>query len=86
MYVGSVKDKEVDFVAQKGDNIFYLQVAYMLVDDMTIQREYSALELIDDNYTKMVVSLDDFKLPSRNGIKHIQAWELSGVLKGDLKR
>ena len=80
VYVGSVKDKEVDFVAIKNDRIIYVQATYMLVDERTVEREYAPLECIADNYEKIVVSLDDFQLPSRNGIRHVRAWELSQVL------
>lgn len=80
VYVGSVKDKEVDFVAIKNDRTLYVQATYMLIDEQTIEREYAPLECIADNYEKVVVSLDDLQLPSRNGIKHIRAWELSQLL------
>ena len=80
VYTGNIKDKEVDFVAQKGEQTLYVQSAYMLTDDSTIEREYSALEAIDDNYKKIVVTLDDFEFPSRKGIEHVQAWRLSEVL------
>jgi len=76
VYTGCVKNKEVDFVALKADRLIYLQCAYILIDETTIEREYSALEVIKDNYEKIVISLDDNTLPSRGGIKHIQAWEL----------
>ncbi|HSI74943.1 MAG TPA: hypothetical protein VK957_03575 [Lunatimonas sp.] len=72
-------NKEVDLVASKGDRIIYVQCAYLLVDEQTIRREYAPLEAIPDNYEKMVVSLDDLPLPSNQGIRHIQAWNLSGV-------
>jgi len=52
----------------------------MLVDEETIRREYAPLELIADNYEKVVVSLDDVQLPSRNGINHIQAWNIADIL------
>jgi predicted AAA+ superfamily ATPase len=80
IYVGAMRDKEVDFVAKKGDRVIYLQVTYILADEQTICREYAPLEAIQDNYEKMVVSLDDLNLPSNQGIKHIQAWELSHIL------
>ena len=80
VYVGSVKDKEVDFVAIKNDRTIYVQATYMLIDEQTIEREYAPLECIADNYEKIVVSLDDLQLPSRNGIKHVRAWELSQML------
>lgn len=75
VYVGNVKDKEVDFVALKDDDVLYVQSTYMLIDEQTITREYSALKAINDNYRKIVVSLDDVKLPSQEGIEHVLAWE-----------
>ena len=80
VYVGSIRDKEVDFVAVKNDRTVYVQATYLLIDEHTIEREYAPLELIADNYEKIVVSLDDLQLPSRNGIKHVRAWELSQML------
>jgi hypothetical protein len=80
VYVGNIRNREVDFVACKADRTIYLQSTYMLVDESTIEREYSALEAIDDNFEKMVVSLDEIALPSRGGIKHVQAWKLSSQL------
>ncbi len=46
-----------------------------MIDESTIEREYSPLELISDNYEKVVVSLDDIRLPQKNGIKHEQIWK-----------
>lgn len=80
IYVGNIKDKEVDFVAIRGERVLYVQVAYILADEQTIEREYSALMAIDDNYEKIVVTLDEFALPVNKGIKHIQAWKLSELL------
>ncbi len=78
--VGMMRDKEVDFVAKKGDRVIYLQCAWLLVDEQTVQREYAALEAIPDNYEKAVVSLDEVSLPSKKGIRHIQAWKLQSIL------
>lgn len=82
VYVGAMRDKEVDFVAKKGDRLIYLQVAYILSDEQTILREYASLEAIQDNYEKFVVSLDDIPLPSNKGIRHVQAWKLSDIING----
>lgn len=79
VYVGNVKDKEVDFVALKDDDVLYVQSTYMLIDEQTITREYSALKAINDNYRKIVVSLDDVKLPSQEGIEHVLAWEFGKI-------
>lgn len=81
VYTGCGKEKEVDFIARKGDRTVYLQSTYMLVDEQTVRREYASLESIQDNYEKLVVSLDDFNLPSNEGIRHVRAWELEGVLR-----
>lgn len=80
VYVGTLRNKEVDFVAKKNDRIIYLQSTYILIDEETIDREYSALETIGDNYEKVVVSLDDMTLPLKGGIKHIRAWEMGSLL------
>jgi len=80
VYVGAMRDKEVDFVAKKGDRLIYLQSTYLLVDEQTALREYAPLEAIKDNYEKAVVSLDDISLPSNKGIRHIQAWKLHEIL------
>jgi predicted AAA+ superfamily ATPase len=80
VYVGTLRDKEVDFVAKKGDRTIYIQVAYMIIDEQTAKREYAPLEAIPDNYEKIVISLDDIRMPSNNGIQHIQAWKLDDLL------
>ena len=74
--VGVINGKEIDFVAEKGDNTLYFQVAYLLNDKKTTEREYGNLLMIKDNYEKIVVSLDDIKFSDYKGIKHIFPWEL----------
>ena len=76
VFVGVLPNKEVDFVAKKADRIIYVQSAYLLNDETTTSREYAALEVIPDHYEKIIVSLDDIKFSTKNGIKHIQAWDL----------
>jgi len=80
VYVGAMRNKEIDFVAKKGDRTIYLQSTFSLADEQTSRREYAPLEAITDNYEKWVVSLDDFALPSNNGIRHIQAWNLNNQI------
>ena len=71
-----IKDREVDFVATKADRIIYLQVSYLLIDDSTTEREYAPLDSLTDHYEKFVVTLDEITLPSKNGVRHIQAWDI----------
>ena len=81
VYVGTIRDKEVDFVAMKDDRIIYIQVAYMMETEETMEREYASLLSIADSYEKYVVSMDEVQFPSREGIRHVQAWNLSEILK-----
>jgi len=78
--VGTIKNTEVDFVAIKGEKRLYLQVTLSLAEEHTIEREYRSLKLIDDNFDKYVVSVDDYKIPTNEGIEHISAWELEDLL------
>ena len=68
--VGKVDNLEVDFVCTKGNEKLYIQVAYLLASPETIEREFSSLEKINDNYPKYLISMDEFDM-SRNGIRHI---------------
>ena len=68
--VGKLDNLEVDFVCTKGNEKIYVQVAYLLASPETIEREFTSLEKIDDNYPKYVISMDEFDM-SRNGIIHI---------------
>ena len=70
VYIGTMASKEIDFVAEKGDSTLYLQVAYLLASEETLNREFSSLEAIPDNYPKLVLSMDK-NIPSRNGIKQV---------------
>ncbi|MDD2387571.1 MAG: ATP-binding protein [Bacteroidales bacterium] len=81
VYTGAIRNKEIDFIATKASRKIYVQVSYLLYDAKTIEREYSELEKIRDNYEKIVVSLDDIKMPSRNGINHLLAWQLDDFLR-----
>ncbi len=81
VYVGVLKNGEVDFVAEKGDRKIYVQVSYTLVNEETINREYAPLHQINDNYEKYVVSMDEVNLPSLNGIKNISVWNFRKTIQ-----
>ena len=81
VYTGVLPQKEVDFVAQRAERVMYVQCAYLLADEATIKREYSALNAISDHYEKWVLSLDDISFPVQNGIRHVQAWQFDEFLK-----
>ena len=74
VYIGKTKNGEVDFVVHKNKEIKYIQVCLYLSSEETIEREFGAYKGIMDNYRKYVISLDENDL-SRNGIKHINAFD-----------
>lgn len=66
--IGKQDSYEVDFIATKTDERLYVQVCYILTEDNT-QREFAPLEMIDDNYEKIVISTDSLISFNRNGIR-----------------
>jgi len=57
--VGQEGNKEIDFIAQKSGEKIYVQVAYMLSNEGTINREFGNLLEISDNFPKYVVTMDE---------------------------
>ena len=69
VYIGILKNAEIDFIAQKGNEKIYLQVCYLLASDETVAREFGVYDSVKDNCPKYVLSLDKFDF-SQNGIIH----------------
>jgi len=69
IFVGKQYEKEIDFIAQKGNEKLYLQVCTTLTDSKVIDREYGSLEAVNDHYPKYVLSLDTGFETSRKGIR-----------------
>jgi len=69
LFVGKKDALEVDFIAEKNNSRIYVQVAYLLASEETIEREFLPLKKIKDNYPKYVLSLDTLNF-SREGIVH----------------
>ncbi|MBI9069879.1 MAG: ATP-binding protein [Salinivirgaceae bacterium] len=70
VFVGKDGVKEIDFVAEKGNKTFYIQVAYIIADEITHKREFGNLLAINDNHTKMVISMDEMAEGNFKGIEH----------------
>lgn len=68
--IGRNSSCEIDFVATLGKDKIYVQVTYILATEETVEREFSVLESIPDNYPKYVVSMDEIDR-GRNGIKNV---------------
>ena len=78
IFIGQDTNCEIDFIARHRDEIEYFQVTYLLASDETIEREFSPLRDIRDNFPKYVLSMDEFNF-SQQGILHrnIRDWLLN---------
>jgi uncharacterized protein len=77
--VGQLNVHEIDFVCQKQNETMYVQVAYLISDENTIQREYGNLLKIKDNYPKYVISMDEFQGNTYQGIRHLHLKEFLSI-------
>ena len=74
VYIGKVDEFEVDFVAINNDGKVYVQVAETLRgslsdDNKILDRELRSLKKINDNYEKIILTLDKMPLANEDGIK-----------------
>lgn len=63
--------REIDFVAERGGERCYIQVALEVSNYTTAQREFGNLAYIPDNYNKIVVTLRDSAPNTHEGIKMV---------------
>lgn len=73
--IGKVDNAEVDFIATKTDDKLYVQVTESMVSEEVRKRELTPLQRINDNYEKIVLSLDTGIDASYEGIKSINLIE-----------
>ena len=55
------KQLEVDFVANRGNDRYYIQSAYQLSDDEKWEQERKSLKGIDDSFRKIIIMKDEIK-------------------------
>ena len=74
--IGKLDNTEVDFIATKMDEKLYVQVTESMVSEEFRRRELAPLQKINDNYEKIVLSLDTGLDASYDGIKslHLINW------------
>lgn len=80
IYTGEIEEYEIDFICEKNDELIYVQVSLNLMDEKTREREFRPLEMIADNYPKIILSLDSLDF-SKSGIRNVNAEQF---LKGDV--
>ena len=69
--IGKTNDYEVDFVAENPNDIKYYQVTRSLSNEEVKERELRSLNSIDDNYEKIILTMDKSINNDFNGIKVI---------------
>ena len=62
--------KEIDFLAQKDNKKYYIQVAYSIAEDKAYEREFSAFKNIDNLSQKIIITNDDIDY-STSTVRHI---------------
>lgn len=70
VFVGKSDDKEIDFIAEMKGNKVYIQVAYKMAEQTTIDREIAPLLEIRDHYPKYMVTMDETWQDNIEGIQH----------------
>ena len=80
VYIGKVNDYEVDFVAIDSNGKRYIQVCETLKDseNKILTRELNSLRKINDNYEKMILTMDNIPVSNEEGIivKNVLEWLL----------
>jgi predicted AAA+ superfamily ATPase len=71
VFVGKSSNAEVDFVAEKQGTYTYFQVTADMKAQETFEREIAPLRNINDNYQKIILTLDHFTIGNYDGIQVI---------------
>ena len=68
VYIGKIDNYEIDFRATKTNETIYIQVTESLQSEETRERELRPLQRINDNYPKIILSMDRDFTSSYDGI------------------
>ena len=65
------RGREIDFLAEKGNYRYFIQVAYSVAEEQAYQREMSAFNGLNQVDTKILITNDDIDYSTSN-VKHIK--------------
>lgn len=71
LYVYDNNGKEIDFLAQKGNKKYYIQVAYSVLEEKAYNREFGAFRNLDNLSQKIIITNDDVDYSTSN-VRHIK--------------
>ena len=69
VYVGQYNDIEIDFIAIKPNERIYYQVSRSIMDEKVEEKEKKSLLAINDNYKKVILTMDRVKNKQIEGIE-----------------
>lgn len=79
LFVYKVDSQEIDFLAEKNNRQYLIQVAYSIAEESTYKREFALFNKLDQSREKIIITNDDFDF-STSVVRHIK---LKEFLSGD---
>ncbi|MEG0959056.1 MAG: ATP-binding protein [Erysipelotrichaceae bacterium] len=73
--IGKIDSNEIDFIAEKPEEKIYIQVCESLQGYEVQKRELRPLKMINDNYEKIILTMDHNYIKAYDGIKVINIIE-----------
>lgn len=70
LFVYNNKGKEIDFLAQKGNKRYLIQVAYSVAEEKAYAREFDAFNGVEGDFQKIIITNDDVDYSSST-VRHI---------------
>ncbi|MDR3243396.1 MAG: ATP-binding protein [Elusimicrobiota bacterium] len=69
VYVGKVRDLEIDFIAESPNQKEYYQVSRSIIDETTAKREFASLQMVNNSYKKTLLTYDKSLTQEQDGIE-----------------
>lgn len=74
LFVFRERRQEVDFLAEKNNRQYLIQVAYSIAEESTYRREFALFNKLDQTREKIIITNDDFDF-STSTVRHINLKE-----------
>lgn len=72
--VGTLPNSEIDFVAQDGGTLFYIQVSETVLDPATLKRELAPFAKLSDGYPRVLITKDRVDY-GQDGVRHMNVYD-----------
>lgn len=73
--IGQGDNNKIDFIANNQDDTVFIQVCLSLKNEETYKKEITHLKLLNNNYLKIILIMDEAPIKDDNGIKIIYAFD-----------